>query len=283
MECCDSSSSLFGEIQNPPVPDLGDFASILKTAASSNGFFKHQQKDEPDLTYDEKLKIVEEVFNNRPSLFVERYGKYLSEKQLEYFEDLKSDDNYELNFFLQQARQSQCRFVKGNLIKNRRFAAMQKMLSENDDHFSENSMKARNPLLHEQLIGKFMTNEEKEEAVRPDMTDCSLSNIILEHMDLNAERDEKKRLEEEENEEEFDTEDEDESAEENEEEDLGRHEEGRDFLKKQFVKAAYQSFLDGNDVGVDYRRIDTDETLDDLDIEQREAEERYFDDSDIDE
>ena len=68
-----------------------------------------------------------------------------------------------------------------------------------------------------------------------------------------------------------------------EEEGIGRQEGGREFLKQQFVKAAYQSFLDGRDEGVDYKTIDTDEALDDLDAEQRDAEERYFDDSDNDE
>ena len=159
---------------------------------------------------------------------------------------------------------------------------MQKMLNANDEHFSEAAMKERNPLLHEQLVGRFMTEEEKEEREKPDMSNCSLTNIILEHMDLNKERDEKKRMKEVEEEEEFDTDDEDESEDEA-EEGLGRQEGGREFLKQQFVKAAYQSFLEGKDEGVDYKRIDTDDTLDDLDAEQRDAEERYFDDSDNDE
>merc|ERR1712096_326641 len=172
----------------------------------------------------------------------------------------------------------------GHKVKNRRYAAMQKMLNGNDDHFSETAMKARNPLLHEQLVGRFMTEEEKEEKERPDMSNCSLTNIILEHMDLNKERDDKKRLkeEEDEDEEEFDT-DEDESDDVEEEEGLGRQEGGREFLKQQFVKAAYQSFLEGKDDEVDYRKIDNDGTLDDLDVEQRDAEEKYFDDSDNDE
>merc|ERR1719508_175987 len=119
-----------------------------------------------------------------------------------------------------------------------------------------------------------LTEEEKEEKERPDMSNCSLTNIILEHMDLNKERDDKKKLKEEEDEEEFDTgEDESDDDEVEEEEGLGRQEGGREFLKQQFVKAAYQSFLEGKDDEVDYRKIDTDDTLDDLDVEQRDAEE----------
>jgi len=281
---------LFGEFDNygeesgitAAYRDKNDLVpGIVRTASLSGGFFKHQQKDEPDLNVEEKANLAKELLKNKPSTFVSRFGVYLSEEQLEYFEELRSD-NYELDCNLQQARQKQCRFVQGSKVKNRRYAAMQRMINQKDDHFSEAAMKERNPLIHEQLVGRFMTEEEKEEGNRPDMTNCSLTNIILEHMDLNKERDEKKRLKEEEDEEEFDT-DEEESEDDNEEEGLGRQEGGREFLKQQFVKAAYQSFLEGKDEGVDYRNIDSDETLDDLDVEQRDAEDRYFDDSDNDE
>ena len=147
-------------------------------------------------------------------------------------------------------------------------------------------MKARNPLLYDQLIGKFLTKEEKEDAARPDMTNCSLTNIILEHMDLNKERDDHKRMKADEEEEEFDTDDEDEdedtnSAEVNEQ--IAKQEGGREFLRQQFEKSSYHSFLEGKDAAFDYSKVDNDESLDDLDMEQRDAEERYFEDSDIDE
>merc|ERR1712079_126588 len=167
-------------------------------------------------------------------------------------------------FYLNQARQSQCRFIKLNKVKNRRYAALRKMIENNDEYFSETAMKARNPLLYEQLVGRFLTEEEKEEANRPDMSNCSLTQIILEHMDLNKERDMKKIIKDE-------------------EEGLGRVEGGRDFLRKQFVKSSYQFFLEGKDSGFDYSKVDNDDSLDDLDVEQRDAEERYFEDSDNDE
>jgi len=278
------TNRLFGEIKDASEKvgtnlkeDL--LSGLIKTASVSEGFFRHQQIDEPDLTHEEKQIIVKDLILNKPATFLQRFGKYLSEEQLEYFDELRAD-NYELEFILSQVRQEQCRFIKGHKVKNRRYAALQKMIHENDEHFTEAAMKARNPLLHEQLVGRFMTEEEKEEQARPDMSNCSLTNIILEHMDLNKERDEKKRLKEAEEEEEFDTDDEDES---DEEEGLGKQEGGREFLKQQFVKAAYQSFLDGRDSDIDYKIIDTDTTLDDLDAEQRDVEDRYFDDSDIDE
>ena len=53
-----------------------------------------------------------------------------------------------------------------------------------------------------------MTAEEKAADEAVDMTNCSLSKIILEHMDINKERDDRKKEEKEEQEEEFDTDDE---------------------------------------------------------------------------
>ena len=259
----------------------GLLEDIIKTVSCSEGFFRHQQRDEPDLSVEEKSKIATELISSKPGLFLSRFGKFLTEDQLTYFENLKTA-NYECEFYLRQVRQEQCRYINQNKVKNRRYAALRNMLETNDDYFSWEAMKARQPLLHEQLVGRFLTTEEKEMEERPDMSNCSLSKIILDHMDLNKERDDKKRMKEEEEVEEFDT-DEDEPEDGNDDEELGRLDGGRDFLRQQFVKSVYQTFLAGKDTGFDYRKVDTDESLDDLEAEQRDAEERYFEDGDNDE
>ena len=135
-----------------------------------------------------------------------------------------------------------------------------------------------------------MTAEEKAADEAVDMTNCSLSKIILEHMDINKERDDRKREEKEEQEEEFDT---DEEVGicifvlyifpfkvEEDDKSVARLEGGKEFLKQEFVNAAYQSFLAGKDSGLDYSQIDADVTLDDLDAEEQEEQEKYFDESD---
>ena len=261
----------------------GLLQDIIKTVSASEGFFRHQQKDEADLTLAQKSSIASDLLSSKPGTFLARFGKFLTSDQLEYFDGLETGGDYELQFYLKQARQGQCRFISQKRIKNRRYSALRNMLEASDEYFSNEAMKARNPLLHEQMVGRFLTEEEREEEARPDMTNCSLSKIILDHMDLNKERDDKKRMKEAEDEEEFDTDDDDESEEDDGDEALGRQDGGREFLKQQFVKTVYQSFLQGKDDGFDYRKIDNDESLDDLDAEQRDAEERYFQDSDIDE
>lgn len=45
-------------------------------------------------------------------------------------------------------------------IKNRRFDALKKMVTEGT-YFSEEEMRKRNPLLYEQLVGQYLSEEEK--------------------------------------------------------------------------------------------------------------------------
>ena len=137
-------------------------------------------------------------------------------------------------------------------------------------------MKRRHPLLHEQLIGRFQSEEEKMEVDRPDMSNCSLAKIILEHIDITAERELKQRLQGQEEEEEFETDSEEEEDDKGNSTGIG----DQDVLRREFVRAAYQSFLSGKDAGIDYDRIDRDASLDDLLTEARDAEERYFEDKD---
>jgi len=276
------------EERDSEPPEEENFADtmklrIIQVASGSKGFFRHQQIGDPDLTKQDKISIVTDLLENKPSTFLQRFGQFLSEDHLTFFEDM-SDQNYEVGFYLKEARQKQCKYVQEHRVKNRRFQAMQKMISAGDEHFSEESMRQRNPLLYGQLIGQFLTDEERSLADRPDMTNCSLANIIMEHMDIDRERNLKKRLQGNE-EEEFDTDSED--------EDLqltvspnptGSLDDGeKNALKREFVQASYQSFIAGLDAGVDYSKIDEDSNLDDLNLENRENEERYFDEDDPDE
>eukprot|EP00088_Acartia_fossae_P040887 TRINITY_DN4262_c0_g1_i4.p1 TRINITY_DN4262_c0_g1~~TRINITY_DN4262_c0_g1_i4.p1 ORF type:complete len:332 (-),score=92.83 TRINITY_DN4262_c0_g1_i4:81-1076(-) len=268
-------------LESGSTEDLNDSLRqrIIQVATGSQGFFKHQQLGDPDLTRQEKANIVTQLLDNRPAVFLQRFGRFLSEDHLAYFEDVP-DKEYEIEFYLREARQKQCKYVQDHKIKNRRFNALQKMINEGHDHFSEESMRMRNPLLYDQLIRQYQTEEERMEQERPDMTNCSLSNIIMDHMDLNRQREIKKRLEAV-DEEEFDSESEDE-----EEKDRGGgvvtdgqavSDQDKLVFRREFVNAAYQSFLAGKDPGIDYRAIDHNPDLDDLALEDQESEERYFD------
>ncbi len=67
------------------------------------------------------------MLTHKPGLFLQRYGSYLSEEHLAYFDEIR-EENYEVDFYLKEARQTQCRFVKGQVVRNRRYRAMQDMI-----------------------------------------------------------------------------------------------------------------------------------------------------------
>jgi hypothetical protein len=67
------------------------------------------------------------LLTHKPALFLQRYGSYLSEEHLAYFDEIR-EENYEVDFYLKEARQTQCRFVKGQVVRNRRYRAMQDMI-----------------------------------------------------------------------------------------------------------------------------------------------------------
>ena len=112
------------------------YNKLIRAAIHSNGFFKQQQKDEPDLKLEEKEEIAKELLSKKPSIFLSRFGFYLSEQLLEYFDEA-SQDNYELSFYLKEARQKNCRYIRRKQIKNRRYKALQEMIGSGSDYFSE--------------------------------------------------------------------------------------------------------------------------------------------------
>merc|ERR1711879_286086 len=142
MEVCSDKT-------DPEQGASGLLADIIKTVSASEGFFRHQQKDEADLTVEQKSRIASDLLATKPAIFLARFGRFLTEDQLEYFDGLEdTGGDYELQFYLKQARQAQCRFISQKTIKNRRYSALRNMLETNDEYFSNEAMKARHPLLH---------------------------------------------------------------------------------------------------------------------------------------
>ena len=50
--------------------------AMLNRVAKSDAHFKHQQRGEPDLTFDEKLQIATQVLEKNPATFLSRFGRY---------------------------------------------------------------------------------------------------------------------------------------------------------------------------------------------------------------
>ena len=124
-----------GEHKQPPIDPLDtdtDLVNdIIRVVSLSDGFFRHQQIGEADLTTEEKSKIYPpSCCILSPQFSCRDTESFLSEEKLEYFDQLKTS-NYELEFLVNQTRQGQCRFIKQNIVKNRRCAALKKMLDNN--------------------------------------------------------------------------------------------------------------------------------------------------------
>lgn len=77
--------------------------AMLTRVAASDAFFKHQLITDPDLTFQEKFTISSELLDSKPSVFLSRYGKYLIEDDLAYFNRLRGD--YMIDFHLDSVSQ----------------------------------------------------------------------------------------------------------------------------------------------------------------------------------
>lgn len=152
---------------------------VAQVTKQKDVFFKSQQRGEPALTSREKRKIALELLQASPSLFLSRYGGHLEQAHFEYFHQF--EDNYEVKFYLQKFENAK---ETTSTVKNRRYHALKALIKEGE-YFSMPQMKERNPMLFDRLVGKYMSEEDKN-AMDPRPNLCSLSTVLMAH----AERDE---------------------------------------------------------------------------------------------
>jgi hypothetical protein len=119
--------------------------------------FKSQQRGEPDLTSTEKKIIGKHLLEKFPEKFLSKFGKYLEPGQLSYLRQFC--DTYEIDFLIKEATKSAA--SSASVIKNRRYQKM-KELDEKGEYFSMTEMRNRNPHLFNHLVGRHMTEEERE-------------------------------------------------------------------------------------------------------------------------
>lgn len=262
--------------------DLDDRRNVkermLIRVAKSNAHFKHQQLGESDLTISEKLQIAEDVLSTKgDKSFLARFWQQLTMEDVEYFS--KSRDDYEVNFYLEEIEKNCNAHFCTNVVKNRRYEAMKKLENEGE-YFSEEEMKYRDPYLYEQLIGQFITEEEAQKTI--DKSDLRFSTILLKHMDQLDENElyYKEKEKEECQMEEEDTSDDEEEIEEESTEEIS--EERKNDLKLEFTRIMKERFLAGKDKKFDYSSVDHNTEYDDLEVLERDEEEKYFDSEDVD-
>lgn len=268
------SASQGGDIRN----------SILDRVASSNAFFKSQQLNEKDLTFDDKRKIAETLLETDVPTFLQRYWNFLDVSDVVYFEPHRHD--YQVNFYLSEIMKLQDNKTRKVRVKNRRYEALRSLMSQGS-YFSESEMKKRNPLLYEQLVGQYLSESERAAISRQDMDyEDSFANFLLrcieksqENYLLKQQQDEDDAVIEEQ--------DDDESESDAEEADTGNKrpqptDEEKEMMRNEFRNIMYENFLAGKDLDFDYSTVDNNVEYDSLAQREIDEEEKYFDEDSSD-
>ncbi|XP_043489866.1 coiled-coil domain-containing protein 97 [Polistes fuscatus] len=283
---------------------------LLNYLAGSDANFKSQQKDDPELTFEEKRTIASDLLKKSYCLFLAKFGHYLNEEYLKYFDSVK-DENYEISYHINRLRRHFNNSIRQRDIKNRRYEALKKLIEEGE-YFSESEMMKRNPLLYEHLVGQYLTQKQKETRDNIDMKNITFVHLLMESIERNWVKEREKLQKEEEEEdnviEENDSDDTNESSlpkQSNlETEPIKSWGEFTDvpvkqeqktktkqtdksvqqisnkekqILKEEFVTHMYQSFLEGKDPDFDYSVVDNNEAYDNVDLRTQDEEEKYFD------
>ncbi|EDO48482.1 predicted protein, partial [Nematostella vectensis] len=259
----------------------GNDDDMFLRIVNSGVTIKSQQRDEPDLSSEQKIKILEEIKKTNPASFLMRFGQSLVTKDLEYFESLYKQNtltNYEIGFRLKEIKKHLDQQKHHVEVQNRRYEAMQRLINDST-FFSEEEMRKRNPLLYEQYIGQYLTEEEKlERDIAEREGEPSLSQLMFSKYDAektqwiyNYQREQEREMEEEE----------EDSEEEMEEDSQGTPtEEEKEMLRNEFFYEMQEKFLLGKEEEFDYSTVDMNDEYDDLKLREQDEEERYFDDDD---
>ncbi|XP_064622827.1 coiled-coil domain-containing protein 97-like isoform X2 [Lineus longissimus] len=259
------------------------FSCMIDRVAKSDAHFKHQQRDEPDLTYEEKSNIARKLFDDKPDQFLARFGKQLVEGDLQFFKHLESD--YTIQFYMTEVKRLLDNKRTATNIKNRRYQAMLKMTSEGT-YFSEEEMKERDPLLYEQMVGQFITEEEANEEVerQMDKSDLRFSTILMKHMqwsETNQLYKVQKDIEEGQEEESEEDDDEEDEQQVGDKAEWVPSEGERRLMRQEFLDLMKERFMSGNDkLYFDYSTVDENSEYDDLEIREHDDEDEYFNEED---
>ncbi|KAL6457159.1 hypothetical protein MHYP_G00341220 [Metynnis hypsauchen] len=254
--------------------------SMMQAIATSGSPVKSQQLGEPDLTVEEKKEVLMEQYKAKPLVFLERYHVYMKPEHLEAFSHLSSDCRAQ--YYCTEVQKRASSSANRTRVRNHRYAAL-RALQREGQYFSEEQMRFREPLLYEQYIGQYLSEEEilqrSEEAMQKGPG--SLADLLI---DSYQERQLQNRLQDEQERQQCaEEEEEEQEEEENDESRQAEWEptaEEKAMLREEFLSQMHQRFLDGKDKDFNYSEVDENPDYDNLDIVNHDAEDRYFDEDD---
>lgn len=273
-EAHNTTSSSPNQKEEPP----SCLSSMIAAIAASGSPVKSQQLGEPDLTLEEKKELLMDQYRSKPLVFLERYQAHLKPEHMAAFSQLSSDCRAQ--YYCKEIQRRASSTADHKRVRNHRYAALCALQKEGQ-YFSEEQMRVRDPLLYEQYIGQYLSEDEilqrSEEAMRSGPG--GLSDLLINSY---QEKLIQSRLEEEQEREQCAAEE----SEEEESDEPGQAEwepnaEEKAMLREEFLSQMHQRFLDGKD-DFNYSEVDENPDYDNLDIVSHDAEERYFDEDDDD-
>lgn len=187
-------------IVNSVGSDLDELKdSLLNSICENNkAFIKSQQIDDPEISAQEKYRLLNERLLNKPhSQFLSRYRHIIQPQHLQYFEskNYEGEEHFLVQHYLAEIRSANEN--RSQLIKNRRYCCLLKLIHDKK-YFSPSEMMGREPLLYDQLIGQYQTEAEKKACRRPDAKTDTLVDILFQGIDRdhNTDLENKQRTEE---------------------------------------------------------------------------------------
>ncbi|CAG7835214.1 unnamed protein product [Allacma fusca] len=292
-------SSLSESLVSAQTDNMLEFLSKKKDLRIIN-----QQRDEPELSSEQRLDMLRSIFMASPMSFLNRFGKHLQKIHLDYFSSLtglEKDKCVEVRMYAKALEKAMSGVSQEIVAKNRRYEALQRLV-DTTDYFTEPEMQRRNPILFEQLIGRYHSKEEREaflqllEKYSTGKQCTPLSDMLIAHMNRSDDNVSERRLQQEDqinqedaaDEEYFEDQDMEDDGydygppasgrkvnEEEETEEIDEDE--KDLLKEEFFTTMYRNFLEGKDEDFDYSTVDDNEEYDCGEVLNQDAEDRYFD------
>uniref|UniRef100_A0A669R2Q7 CCD97-like C-terminal domain-containing protein n=1 Tax=Phasianus colchicus TaxID=9054 RepID=A0A669R2Q7_PHACC len=249
--------------EDPPLPTAA-VEAMLAAVAASPVRVRSQQQGDPELTAAERHRELRALFLRKPLVFLERFHGALRAEHLPCFAHLPPC--YEVAFYCRQVRGRRRQDPETGAtrwprrpgartrLRNRRYAALRQLIA---------GVGSRRGGAVGSLRSSWGPFGIPVGPLRSKWDSCGVLEVLVGSLvtggpppPTHTEEDE----------------DEDEAE--------GPHipDAGeREVLREEFRSRMYQRFLDGEDGDFDYSQVDENPDMDNLDIESRDAEERYFD------
>ncbi|KAJ8251831.1 hypothetical protein GJAV_G00225910 [Gymnothorax javanicus] len=247
-----TSAQVLNDGEEQPTEDEkacpSELAAMIEAIAASGSPVKSQQLGEPDLSLEERRQVLLEQYRVKPLVFLERYEAHLKPEHLGAFAHLSADCRAQ--HYCREVQKRVSSQASRTRVRNHRYAAL-RALQQEGQYFSEEQMRVREPLLYEQYIGQYLSEEEliqRSSGTCSGLADLLMNSYQERILQISLEQQQEREAQAEEE----SDEDEDACAAAE-----GEHwepsPEEKALLREEFLTQMHQRFLDGKDKDFNYR------------------------------